>query len=368
MSMPAPRDPAQGSGSTHTAAPSSPALRRANGAPPDGLARHAVTMAAGAVALGITAMAWIIRPRLPFGRSEGGDAAGANGKGVDSTATTATAARNRGFGAIGEPAAATRCRNLPDGVRVYRDVPYVRGGTDLQRLDLYVNPVPRAPLVVWVHGGGWHSGSKEWLPIRFLLGHGFSVASLDYRLSDTCVFPAPVQDCKAAIRFLRASADQFGLYALRIGMAGDAAGGYLVSLIGTSGGVLDFDKGDHLGYSSRVQAVCSIGGPTNLGLFGYSKPGDPFTKFLGARIQDCPGTIEAASPLTYVTRDDPPFLLIHGSQDDLVPVAHSQALAAALREAGCNVTLEVIEGAGHSIPAGQLEDTLVPFFHKTLAE
>jgi acetyl esterase/lipase len=245
-------------------------------------------------------------------------------------------------------------------------VPYVKNGDPLQKLDLYVNPVPNAPLIIWVHGGGWHSGSKEWMPLRFLLGHGFSVASVDYRLSDTCVFPAPVQDCKAAIRFLRASAEQFGHSALRIGIAGDAAGGHLVTLIGTSGGVLDFDKGDHLHYSSRVQAVCAIGGPTNLGLYGVSKPGDPFTKFLGGRIQDSPAVIEAANPITYVTRDDPPFLLVHGSQDEVVPVTHSEALATALREVGCNVTLKVIEGAAHSIPASQLEDTLAGFFRKTL--
>ena len=143
---------------------------------------------------------------------------------------------------------------------VYKTV----GGSDLA-LDIYLPTArnQRAPLVVWIHGGGWRSGSKDRCPVTFLTDSGYAVASINYRLTTVAPFPAQIEDCKAAIRWLRANADTFGFDRERVAVAGASAGGHLAALIGASGDVKAFDKGEHLNYSSRVQSVVSIFGPTD---------------------------------------------------------------------------------------------------------
>jgi acetyl esterase/lipase len=146
------------------------------------------------------------------------------------------------------------------GVKAHRDLVYVEGGHERHKLDLYLPEKAEGPLplLIWVHGGGWQNGSKDGCPpLRAgYIERGYAVASINYRLSGHAVFPAQIEDCKAAIRWLRAHAKEYNLDAKRFGVWGSSAGGHLVALIGTSGDVKEFDVGDHLDQSSRVQAVC----------------------------------------------------------------------------------------------------------------
>ena len=149
-----------------------------------------------------------------------------------------------------------------------RNLSYVTHGRPSQTLDLYVPRKAREiPLIVWIHGGAFLFGSKEGFPVEpvplHLLLDGYAVASINYRLSPEALFPAQLEDCKAAIRWLRAQAEEFGLDPNRIGVWGASAGGYLAALLGTAGAIRDFEVGENLNYSSRVQAVCDFFGPTD---------------------------------------------------------------------------------------------------------
>ena len=272
---------------------------------------------------------------------------------------------------------------LPPEVRVERDIAYVKNGHERHRLDLYV---PRKaqearPVVVWIHGGAWRQGSKNNCPAVPLVNRGFVVASINYRLSSHAVFPAQINDCKAAIRWLRANAKLYGIDADRIGAWGSSAGGHLVALLGTSGDVQDLegDPGDYSNAdrSSRVQAVCDWFGPTDLllmnkqagelGRMDHDAADSPESMLLGSPLQESADKAKRAGPITYVTSDDPPFLIVHGDQDSLVPWQQSQMLADSLREVNCNVTLKIVPGAGH----GRFRDPKITedsfrFFEKTL--
>ena len=157
-----------------------------------------------------------------------------------------------------DPAAAPRA---PNSVRLERDIEYARVGEKKLLLDLYQPEKATGPLpvIVWVHGGGWQGGSKDGcLPAQ--LGfpqRGYAVASVDYRLSSDASFPAQIEDCKAAVRWLRANAKKYNLDSDRFGAWGSSAGGHLVNLLGVTSGTRDFDGRGNLSFSSRVQAVCS---------------------------------------------------------------------------------------------------------------
>jgi hypothetical protein len=157
------------------------------------------------------------------------------------------------------------------GVKSHRDLVYVEGGHERHKLDLYLPEKADGPLplIIWVHGGGWQNGSKDGCPpLRGgYIERGYAVASINYRLSGHAVFPAQIEDCKAAIRWLRAHAKEYGLDAKRFGVWGSSAGGHLVALLGTSGDVKEFDVGANLDQSSRVQAVCDYYGPTDFTVF-----------------------------------------------------------------------------------------------------
>lgn len=269
---------------------------------------------------------------------------------------------------------------LPQGVRVERDIVYVKNGHDRHKLDLYLPKKENKarPVVVWIHGGGWRNGSKNNCPAVPLVNRGFVVASINYRLSGHAVFPAQINDCKAAIRWLRANAGMYGIDGDHIGVWGSSAGGHLVALLGTSGDVEDLE-GDsgHADESSRVQAVCDWFGPTDLllmnkqaGEFGtidHDAADSPESKLLGSPLQESADKAKRAGPITYVTSDDPPFLIVHGNQDSLVHWQQGQILADSLKEAGCDVTLTIVPGAGH----GRFRDPKITeagfrFFDKTL--
>ena len=227
------------------------------------------------------------------------------------------------------------------------DVTYCTMDGVALKMDLYYPSSDQSPLPVtmYVHGGGWSNGDKAEgsgaQEIPALQNAGFLVVSVNYRLAPEYPFPAMIQDIKCAVRYLRAQASQYNLDPNRIGVWGGSAGGHLVNLLGTTDESAGFDVGEYLEYSSRVQAVVSMFGPTDLtvqfegGYEGASRVFDGFDAAL-------------ASPVTYVSAEDPPFLMLHGDTDKLVPIEQSQILLAALQAVGVPAELVTVINAGHS--------------------
>ena len=243
---------------------------------------------------------------------------------------------------------------LPEGTRAERDVPYVKGGKTSQSLDIFVPPSADnpLPLVIWIHGGGWQKGDKAQCPALPLLRWGYVVASINYRLTDEASFPAQIYDCKAAVRWLRAHAEEYHIDPDHVGVWGASAGGHLVSLLGTAGDIKDLegDLGNEK-FSSQVQAVCDLFGPSDLTKVLNEDAADrAIPKLLGGSIRDRFDVAKRASPITYVTKDDPPFLILHGTNDPLVNPRQSKWLFDALQKAGVESRLEMIDGAGHGGP------------------
>jgi acetyl esterase/lipase len=276
--------------------------------------------------------------------------------------------------------------SVPADVRVERDIVYARAGQRELLLDLYVPPGAgtRLPVIVWVHGGGWRGGSKgSGGRARPMLGRGYAVVDVGYRLSGEAIFPAQIQDCKAAVRWVRANAATYGLDPDRIGAWGSSAGGHLVAMLGTTGDVRDFNTEDHAAQSSRVQAVCDWFGPTDFlqmdahslegSRLGHDAPNSPESQLVGGPIQTEPyrSLARKANPISYVSKDDPPFLIMHGDKDMLVPAHQSELLYEALKEAGVEVTLQIVRGAGHGLRDGemspeQLVEIAAEFFDRHL--
>ena len=268
---------------------------------------------------------------------------------------------------------------VPAGVKDHRDLEYVANGHERHKLDLFVpekidGPLP---LIIWVHGGGWQNGSKEGCPPlrNGYAERGFAVASINYRLSGHAAFPAQIEDCKAAIRWLRAHAEEYHLDPQRFAVWGSSAGGHLVALLGTSGDVVGFDVGENLDKSSRVQAVCDYYGPTDLSVFvttpGYeshARPETPEGKLLGGAVLENKDKAERANPIAFVSKDDPAFLIVHGDEDKTVPINQSQLLFAALKNSGIRSDFHTIRGAGHGSGFGgpEIEKMVSEFFEVQL--
>ena len=266
-------------------------------------------------------------------------------------------------GQNGRPGKATAwARRLPEGVHAVRDIEYVPGGGTSRSLDLYLPSKTSAPLplVVWIHGGAWKMGSKDFTPAMPLTMCGFAVASLNYRLSQEAPFPAQIEDCRAAIRFLRTHAAKYGLDGHHIGVWGGSAGGHLVALLGTSGDV-----------SNRVQCVVDWYGPTDLTPEGptQGRKIDVVTQLLGGPVDEKLELAKQASPLKQVTKDAAPFLIMHGDQDHTVNPEHSKLLLAALQKAGVEATLKILPGASHGGPQftdGENRKLIEDFFRRHL--
>jgi acetyl esterase/lipase len=243
----------------------------------------------------------------------------------------------------------------PKGVTAHRDLAYVKDGHERHKLDLYLpsKAADSLPVLVWVHGGAWQGGSKENCPALGLVARGYAVASINYRLSQHAKFPAQIEDCKAAIRWLRANAKKYNLNPERIGAWGASAGGHLVALLGTSGGVKELEgKGGNPEQSSRVQCVVDWFGPTDFTKMGgrHDRPHSPEVRLLGGPVQENKDRAAKANPITYIRKGVPPFLIMHGDRDDTVPFGQSQLLAKALVKATVEVHFVPIAGAGHGGP------------------
>jgi len=231
-------------------------------------------------------------------------------------------------------------RALPESVKVERDLVYARYGEREVKLDLYLPNKPaseKIPCIVVIHGGGWRSGDKtRFAPIAAKLAEqGFAAACIGYRLLPEVRFPAPVLDCKAAVRWVRANAAKHGLDPDRIGAIGGSAGGHLVAMLGTSHAEPKLEgDGGNAGVSSRVQAVVAMATPADM------------TRF-AERSGTSKELVTLISPLTHVSKDSAPMLLLHSDADKTVPMAQSELLLKKLQEA--KVPAELVKlGASHA--------------------
>lgn len=231
-----------------------------------------------------------------------------------------------------------------------------------------------APLLVWVHGGAWHSMDKERVPIMSFLDHGYAIASVDFRLSGEAPFPAQIYDIKAAVRYLRANAK--GYDASKIVLVGASSGGHLVAMAGVTNGdkSLEGTIGAYLDTSSDVQAIVSYFGASNLTTIlsqstphGLSVRIPALDLLIGGQPEDVPAMARQASPVFYVDASDPPLHMLHGDQDPQMPINQSHELQHAYEQAGAIVQFDVVYGGGHS-GAAFWDDTRSALVRKFLEE
>jgi acetyl esterase/lipase len=269
------------------------------------------------------------------------------------------------------------------------DVTYAVVGSERLQLDVAMpaGPGPH-PAVVCLHGGAWRVGSRKDLsrgspwydfgPLgksltRILAARGFVAVSVGYRLAPDNKFPAQIEDAKTAVRFLRANAAQFRIDPDRIAALGFSAGGHLASLLGTADESAGFDGTLYPEQSSRVQCVVDFFGPSDLTLYSETPglEGAYFAPLLGGRSRDKLELYKKASPVEYVSKDDPPFLIVQGTADLLVPVIHSERLHEKLTAAGVESKLVTVKGKGHGWggpDAVRTTETAIRFLAEQLRE
>jgi acetyl esterase/lipase len=264
--------------------------------------------------------------------------------------------RNRSAPRSGKPPAA------PANLDILADLPYANNENPRQTLDLFL-PKDRGdqplPLLVFIHGGGWRNGSKDGAARRlapFLESGDYAGASLNYRLTDEAPWPAQIHDCKAALRWLRGNAEKYGIDPEKIAVWGTSAGGHLVAMLGVSHGVegLEGELGEHSGESSAVQAVINYFGPSELltmddhpGTMTHNGPESPEALLVGGPIQEHQDKARNASPVTHAGKNDAPMLLVHGTDDPLVPFPQSEKLDQLLDQAKVESILITVDGGGH---------------------
>jgi acetyl esterase/lipase len=238
------------------------------------------------------------------------------------------------------------------------DKTYCRPEDSPQKMDLYF-PASGGPwpVLVFVHGGSWTEGDKaEAVEMKeSVTEQGYALVSINYRLYPTIRFPDNIEDVKCAIRYLRANASEFNIDPDRIAVRGDSAGGHLVSLLATSDQTAGWDVGEYSDQSSRIQAAVVLAPATDLSQ-EFSNDDIQMLVYVAFGTKN----LAAASPITHITSDDPPFLLIHGNRDPVMPFEQSQSMYDALQKAGVPSQLVVVENADHSLTAadGSAKPTL----------
>lgn len=256
---------------------------------------------------------------------------------------------------------------VPESVQLVRDVVYAEipanteklAGPNEQPIELMMDvaflkqsDVEKMPAIIYIHGGGWSGGTRDAglrSSIALALG-GYFAATIDYRLSGDAKYPAAVHDCKAAIRFLRANAEKLGIDPDHIGVWGHSAGGHLAALMGTSGNsdVLNGEVGKApKDTSSAVQCVVDFSGPIDLTAGEALREDGPVAVWLGGAVRTHMDLAKQASPTTHIDAKDPPTMIIHGTDDNIVSVRQSELFEKALKEAGVPVEFIRVEGAGH---------------------
>lgn len=249
-----------------------------------------------------------------------------------------------------------------------RALPFATVGGTTLKLDLYLPAkTPPAGLIVWVHGGAWRAGTRANVEIGRLVDYGWAIASVDYRLSTVARFPSQIYDIKAAIRFLRAHAAEYGYPADRFIIAGSSAGGHLAALVGVTNGVAELEgtEGDCRSTSSDVQAIVDLYGASDLTtILAQSTPHGLDVRvpalqlLLGDRPEKVPALARLASPVFFVDRTDPPLLLEHGDRDPQMPVNQALELEGAYEAVGRPVQLKIMHGSGHGGPAFRSTESL----------
>jgi len=248
-------------------------------------------------------------------------------------------------------------RRISESILSVLDLPYAATDNERQRLDLYLPREPATneplPVVVVIHGTYQSANKQSGIGIATSLVQGgdFAVASIGYRLSNEAIWPAQIHDCKAAIRWIRANADAYNLDPDNIGVIGPSAGGHLAAMLGTTGDVFELEGtlGQYLDVSSRVKCVVDLFGPTDLLSLGgpHDFAHSSESRLIGGPLQKMSEVARQASATTYATRDDPPFLIVHGTNDPVVPFQQSELLATELSGTGVSAILVAVEGGGH---------------------
>jgi len=262
-------------------------------------------------------------------------------------------------------------------VEYHFDQPYASNTNQKQMLDLFL-PKNRTtdqplPVIVFIHGGGWKGGDRKRaaaLVAEHARSGNYAGVTINYRLSDEAKWPAQIHDCKAAIRWIRGHAKEFNLDPNRIGVQGGSAGGHLATLVGLSGDSqeLEGDVGDFKGLSSRVACIVNYCGPSDLTqplMQGEAALSDDpaVTGLLGSSLQEGLNAAKAASPINYVTADDPPLLIVHGTKDQRVDFQHALRLDAAMKKAQASSILIAVTDGGHGIQGGvELSNRVMQFF------
>ncbi|HYW79123.1 MAG TPA: alpha/beta hydrolase [Thermoguttaceae bacterium] len=249
-----------------------------------------------------------------------------------------------------------------DTLSVHKDIAY--GDTDAsQKLDVYLAKSDKpVPAMVHIHGGGWRGGSKAYVPpflIDAVREGWLSVVSVEYRFTDVAPHPAQVNDCMRAIQFVRHNAAKWNIDPKRIGVTGGSAGGHLTLWVALHDDAADADSKDPVErQSSRVACAVSFAGPADWSLLSTLEHKHPaYRQLLGYE----PGTpaeqMDAkakkdVSPISFVSSDDPPVMLVHGNKDDIVPIEHARNVHERLKSVGVKTELVVIEGANHGVAGG----------------
>lgn len=268
-----------------------------------------------------------------------------------------TALAKRMRGRRGTPNRSSSAKpSVPKNVVYETDLAY-RDGNPKWKLDLArpktETTAPR-PAIIFIHGGGWASGDKGrgiWrsLPLEYA-SNGYVCVSVNYRLTDETTVLGCIADCKCAVRWLRARAQEYDVDPDRIGAYGNSAGAHLVAMLGLSGDAALEGEGPFLSESSSVQAVCCAATPSDFANWGDRNGNrrSPESRLFGG--QDPVVAARQSSPVTHASEDAPPFLVIHGTSDKTVPIAQGDALHQALTQAGAkDVTYMKIDGAGHGV-------------------
>lgn len=272
---------------------------------------------------------------------------------------------------LGAIHAVSGAQQTPLTLTVERDIIYRKVDGEELKLDAYLpKGEGKFPAIVIIHGGAWRGGNKSlYAPeAQALAQQGYAAFSISYRLLPKYKFPACVEDCKSAVRYVRRNAEKYKVDPKRIGAYGHSAGGHLAAMLATTDGSAKLEGDpDAKPEDSRVQAAACMAG-----VFNFPPILSPlFREFLGGTAQEKPEAYKLASPMQHVTKDTPPMLLLHGDQDTLVPLAGSERFADTLKKAGVECELVVLKGVGHIYQQGhgdEVRQAMVKFFDKHLKE
>ena len=261
--------------------------------------------------------------------------------------------------------AQTASSEPPPGVAVKRDIVYFKiGARALHLLLARPNPLPKSnlPVVIYLHGGAWRNGSHLNLTAGAwnLARRGYAVASVEFRGSDEAIFPAPLDDCRAAISWIKKNAAPYSLDTKRLGVYGVSTGGHLAALLALT--------------SSSIGAAAIESAPTDLASLNqgarldWNAPNSPLSKFLGGTLAQKSALARRASPLFYADETAPPFLILHGDADEFVPIAQSEKLYQKLKAAGTSVDFQVFAGEAHGLKGARAaaDASVAKFFERAL--